>query len=62
MYKNGDNIDARRFRQFNDAFENYNCVSQSGDNSQYNIDLAKDTYVNNDFTNTSNIAWITFKT
>lgn len=61
MYKNGDKIDARRFKNFNDAYENYKCVSQSGDETQYTIDLAKDEYRYNGFINKTNTLWITFK-
>jgi hypothetical protein len=61
MYKLGDKIDVRRFKNFNDAFENYKNVSQSGDESQYNIDFAKDQYVQDCFINNINTAWITYK-
>jgi len=62
MYKNGDKVEVRRFKNFNEAFENYTHVSQSGDETQYNIDLAKDEYIHNDFVNKVNTLWITFKT
>lgn len=61
MYKLGDKIDVRRFKNFYQAYENYKSVSQSGDETQYNIDLAKDEYIHNDFTNSINTMWITFK-
>lgn len=61
MYKNGDEKDARRFKNFNEAYENYKSVSQSGDEKQYNIDLAKDTYVQDEFINNINTMWITYK-
>jgi hypothetical protein len=61
MYKVGDKIEDRRFKNFNDAFENYKNVAQSGDETQYNIDFAKDEYVYDDFVNPCNIAWITYK-
>ena len=61
MYKLGDKIDVRRFKNFCQAYENYKSVSQSGDETQYNIDLAKDEYIHNDFTNSINTMWITFK-
>ena len=61
MYKLGDKIDVRRFKNFNEAFENYKNVSQSGDETQYNIDLAKDDYIQEGFTNPCSIAWITYK-
>ena len=61
MYKIGDKIDVRRFKNFNEAYENYKNVSQSGDEKQYNIDLAKDEYIQDDFTNNINTLWITYK-
>jgi hypothetical protein len=61
MYKLGDKIDVRRFKNFNEAFENYKNVSQSGDENQYNIDFAKDEYVQDCFINNINTAWITYK-
>lgn len=61
MYKLGDKIDVRRFKNFNEAYENYKSVSQSGDENQYNIDLAKDEYIQDGFINKINTLWITFK-
>lgn len=61
MYKLGDKIDVRRFKNFNEAYENYKSVSQSGDENQYNIDLAKDKYKQDGFINNINTLWITFK-
>ena len=61
MYKLGDKIDVRRFHNFNEAFEKYKNLSQSGDKNQYNIDLAKDEYIQDGFTNSINTAWITYK-
>jgi hypothetical protein len=61
MYKLGDKIDVRRFKNFNEAYDNYKSVSQSGDENQYNIDLAKDEYKKDGFINNINTLWITFK-
>lgn len=61
MYRLGDKIDVRRFKNFNEAYENYKSVSQSGDENQYNIDLAKDEYIQDGFINNINTLWITFK-
>ena len=61
MYKLGDKIDVRRFKSFNEAYENYKNVSQSGDEKQYNIDLAKDEYKQDGYTNSINTLWITYK-
>ena len=48
-------------KNFSVAFENNKGVTQSCKECEYNIDLAKDNYVNGDFTNNRNTAWITFK-
>ena len=61
MYKLGNKIDVRRFRNFNEAYENYKSVSQSGDKNEYNIDLAKDEYIQDGFIHNINTLWITFK-
>jgi len=61
MYKHGDKIDVRRFKNFHEAYENYKNVSQSGNENQYNIDLAKDEYIHEDYTNSTNTLWITYK-
>ena len=61
MYKLGDKIDVRRFKNFSEAYENYKSVSQSGDETQYNIDIAKDEYKQDGFVNNINTLWITFK-
>lgn len=61
MYKLGDKIDVRRFKNFNEAYENYKNVSQSGDEKQYNIDLAKDMFIQDEFVNNINTMWITYK-
>lgn len=62
MYQLGDKINVRRFKNFNEAYENCKSVSQSGDEKQYNIDLAKDEYVHEDgFINSINTLWITYK-
>ena len=61
MYKDGDKLEVRRFKNFHDAYENYINMSQTGDDKQYNIDFAKDEYIHNGFTNSINTAWITYK-
>lgn len=61
MYKEGDKKDVRRFKNFNDAFENFKTISQSCDINEYNIDFVKDKYESNGFVNEINILWITFK-
>jgi hypothetical protein len=61
MYKIGDVIDARRFKTMNDAFENYKNLSQTCKENEYNIDIAKDEYITDNFTNNINTMWITHK-
>jgi hypothetical protein len=61
MFQDGDKKEVRRFKNFNDNYEQFKSVSQSGDNTQYSIDFAKDKYIHDGFTNDTNIAWITFK-
>jgi hypothetical protein len=61
IYKLGDSITARRYKQFNDAHESCNTVAQTGDENQYNIDLVKDAYITDGYTNEPNVAWITYK-
>ena len=61
MFQDGQKKEVRRFKNFNDAFENFKTTSQSCDETEYNIDFAKDQYKLNDFVNDTNIFWITFK-
>lgn len=61
MYKLGDSIESRRYKQFNEAHVMCNTVAQSGDENQYNIDLVRDTYITDGYVNEPNVAWITFK-
>ena len=61
MYKEGDSQKARRFKNFNNAFDNFKTVSQTCDTDEYNIDFVKDRYESGDFVNEINILWITFK-
>lgn len=62
MYKLGDNIDSRRFEQFNNAFNNFDTVSQSCKDNEYNIDILENVYIkNNGYIQNIDIAWITFK-
>lgn len=61
MYKDGDPPHVRRFKNFNEAYENYKSVSQSGNEKQYNIDFARDKYEFNGYVNEVNVFWITFK-
>jgi hypothetical protein len=61
MYVNGHKKEVRRFQNFSEAYENYKSISQSGNEKQFNIDLAKDEYVQDDFTNNINTMWITYK-
>ena len=61
MYKKGQKIDARRFKQFNNSFDTYTSGGQSGHINEYNIDLAKDDYIDGDFINKKNVGWITYR-
>jgi hypothetical protein len=61
MYKLGDSIEDRRFQNFHEAHENCKSVSQSGDETQYNIDFAKDEYINERFIHKIDTLWITYK-
>ena len=56
-----DKIQVRRFKEFKTAFDLCKPSSQTCNSNEYCIDFAQDDYVNGDFTNNKNIAWITFK-
>lgn len=56
-----DKIEARRFKEFKTAFDLCKPSSQTCKPNEYCIDLAQDDYVNGEFVNSKNIAWITFK-
>ena len=53
--------EVRRFKNFSYAFDNFKPISQSCDDGEYNIDLAKDRYELNGFVNETNIFWVTYK-
>jgi hypothetical protein len=56
-----DKIEARRFKEFKTAFDLSKPSSQTCKPNEYCIDFAQDDYINEDFVNSKNIAWITFK-
>jgi hypothetical protein len=56
-----DKIEVRRFKEFKSAFDTYKGTSQTCNEGEYCIDIAKDDYINGDFINKKNIAWVTFK-
>ena len=56
-----DKIEVRRFKEFKTAFDLYKPSSQTCKPNEYCIDFAQDDYINGDFVNSKNIAWITFK-
>lgn len=60
MYKAGDKIEVRRFKQFHEAYDKNKSVAQQGDSTQYNIDFAKDEYKFKNYTAIPRVAWITF--
>ena len=61
VYKLGDKIDSRRFKQFEENCELRKGSSQTCEPGEYNIDLALDDYINGSYTNNKNVAWVTFK-
>lgn len=62
MYdKEKHKAEVRRFKNFNEAFENFKTSSQSCNENQYNVDFAKDRYELNEFVNETNIFWITYR-
>lgn len=56
-----ENKDNRRFLQFTNAFETRNPSTQQCSNDEYCLDITLIDYIKDDFTNTKNIAWITFQ-
>ena len=42
-------------------FESSKSMAQTGNEQQYNIDCAKDTYEYNGCVNNTNVAWITYR-
>jgi len=54
-------VGVRRFKQFNNAFEEYTCVSQDVTDKGYAIDIALHEYKDGDYINPIEIAWITFR-
>lgn len=61
VYRNGDDTRVRRFKNFDNNFNLKTPCAQSGDSDEYAIDLAFDDYITEDFINTKNIAWITYR-
>ena len=61
MYKLGDSLNARRFKTLKKHFESSKSMAQTGNEQQYNIDCAKDTYEYNGCVNNTNVAWITYR-
>jgi hypothetical protein len=63
VYSKEDNAESRRFKQFNDAFNSCKSVGQTCKENEYCIDLCFDEYRNNDndYVNSVNIWWITYK-
>ena len=51
----------RRFKQFNEAFNSCKSVSQACGTDQYCIDMCIDEYNYDNYTNSVNILWITYK-
>jgi hypothetical protein len=62
MYVNGHKTDVKRLNAYNYAYEHCETMTQSGDNEKnYSIDLAKDEYIHNGYTHSSNVIWVTYK-
>jgi hypothetical protein len=61
MYKDGDKITVRRFKSYSDAFDKYTTIAQTCNETQYNIDFAKDEYIHDDFTHQTNVLWVTYR-
>ena len=56
-----DDIKSRRFKEFSTSFDLCTSSAQKCSENEYCIDLAQDDYVNDSFTNSKNVAWITFR-
>ena len=56
-----DDIKSRRFKEFSTSFDLCTSSAQKCRENEYCIDLAQDDYVNDSFTNSKNVAWITFR-
>lgn len=56
-----DDIKSRRFKEFSTSFDLCTSSAQKCSEHEYCIDLAQDDYVNDSFTNSKNVAWITFR-
>lgn len=61
MYQAGDKESGRRFENFSRAYDTFKTKGQSGDETNYSIDFAKDEYVYEGFTHQPNIIWVTYK-
>lgn len=53
--------DNRRFKSYNEHFENRTTVSQSGNATTYSIDLAKDEFIHDGYTHPHNVIWVTYR-
>ena len=56
-----DDIKSRRFKEFSTSFDLCTSSAQKCSENEYCIDLAQDDYVNDNFTNSKNVGWITFR-
>lgn len=50
-----------RFKSFTQHFSDSTENAQTSTNHEYNLDIAKDEYIENNFINPTNIGWITFQ-
>tara|TARA_B100001057_G_C22807346_1_gene933994 strand:- start:250 stop:1911 length:1662 start_codon:yes stop_codon:yes gene_type:complete len=61
IFREGNDKESRRFKQFSEAFDTFKPVAQAADKDQYNIDLTEILYEHEDFVNDVDTAWITYK-
>jgi hypothetical protein len=61
MYVAGQKDEVRRFITLNKNYENCTTMGQSGNETQYSIDFAKDEYNHGGYNQPLNIIWVTYK-
>lgn len=62
IFKNGDKDTSRRYYTFEKNHNICKAMSQKGSSEEYTIDICKDEYKIGNYTNTIDIAWITYRT
>lgn len=61
MWKEGEAKQNRRYKTFNDRFSKRAAYKQGGDDNKFTLDLVKDEYVHDGYTNPKNVMWICCK-